>query len=195
MIYSIKNKKNLKIAAEKIEMGEIIIYPTDTLYGFGVDSTNCEAINQLNIIKGRKQPYSIIVHSIKMIEKYAYIPNKEKINLSKFFPGPFTIILKDKKNELSPLVNLNNGTLGFRIPDSKFIVDLVKYINKPIITTSINKHNQRSLNNVDDIKEKFPNIDSFFSDNCNPESKGSTILNLFEKPYKILRIGDGVIEL
>mgnify|MGYP006109151695 CR=1 FL=1 len=194
MIYSIKNKKSLQIAAEKIELGKVIIYPTDTLYGFGVDATNCEAINELNLIKGRVQAYSIIVDSIKMIEHYAHLPDINKINLGGILPGPFTIILKEKKNDLSPLVNLNNGTLGFRIPNSKFLLDLVKYINKPIISTSVNKHNQPSLNNLASIKSNFPKIDSFI-DTFNSYSKGSTILNLYNEPFKIIRRGDGKITL
>ena len=194
MIYKVQNKKNLQIAAENIEIGKIIIYPTDTLYGFGVDAKNCESINELNLIKGRIQPYSIIVDSIKMIERYAHLPDINKIDLSEIFPGPFTVILKEKKNDLSPLVNLNNGTLGFRIPNSKFILDLIKYIKKPIITTSINKHNEESLNDLQSIKSKFPNIDSFI-DTFNSQSKGSTVLNLCNEPFKILRKGDGVINL
>ena len=64
---------NLKIAAKKILKGEIIVYPTDTLYGFGVDATNSGAINQLNKLKKRNSPLSIIVASLEMLEKS--IPN------------------------------------------------------------------------------------------------------------------------
>ena len=55
MIYSSNNKNSVKLAAEKILNGEIIIYPTDTLYGLGVDATNCKAIDLLNKLKKRTQ--------------------------------------------------------------------------------------------------------------------------------------------
>ena len=194
MIYNVKIKDSLLIAAEKIEMGEVIIYSTDTLPGFGVDATNCKAIDKINILKGRKQPYSIIVDSIEMIKKYAYLPIENKINLSNLLPGPYTILLKEKDNNLSPLVNLNNGILGFRIPDNEFLLNLVKYINKPIITTSVNAHGEKSLNSLSDIKNKFPKINSFL-DSFKLASKGSTILNLSKEPFEVLRVGDGKINL
>ena len=73
MIYNIKHCESIKIAIDELKQGNIIVYPTDTLYGFGVDATNSKAIDQLNRIKGRKQPYSIIVNSIDMLKKYSFI--------------------------------------------------------------------------------------------------------------------------
>ena len=101
MIYSSNNKNNVKLAAEKILNGEIIIYPTDTLYGLGVDATNCKAIDSLNKLKKRTQKYSIIISSIDDINKYAYISQKKKQKIKKIFPGPYTIILNKKKSHLS----------------------------------------------------------------------------------------------
>ena len=69
MIYNMSEKNNLKIASKLLLDGQIIIYSTDTLYGLGVDATNTDAINKINIIKKRKQPYSIIVSSLKMLKK------------------------------------------------------------------------------------------------------------------------------
>ena len=71
MIYSIYDNASIVIAKELILKGKIIIYPTDTIYGFGVDATNCNAIDLLNKVKKRTQVYSIIVNSIEMIKTYA----------------------------------------------------------------------------------------------------------------------------
>ena len=70
MIYTADNRY-INLAAQKILEGQIIVYPTDTLYGFGVDATNSNAINTLNKLKKRNSPLSIIVSSMEMLEEYA----------------------------------------------------------------------------------------------------------------------------
>ena len=66
-------EKNIKVASEIILDGGIIIYPTDTIYGFGVDATNSTAIKSLNNLKGRSEPYSVIVDSFQMLKQYSRI--------------------------------------------------------------------------------------------------------------------------
>ena len=187
-------KNSLKIASKLLLDGEIIIYSTDTLYGFGVDATNTDAIDKINIIKKRKQPYSIIVSSLEMLKKYSIVNMELENKFKKIFPGPYTVILKRKKSNLSSLVSLNLGTVGIRIPDNQFVLDIVKKINRPIITTSINTHGQPSLNDINEISRKYNKI-NIFSDNIKRESKGSTIIDFSSKPYKIIRQGDQSITL
>jgi len=195
VIYKVE-EKNKQIAIDNILDGKIIIYPTDTLYGFGVDATNSEAIEKLNIIKNRVKPYSIIVSSIEMIKKYSLI-NQNKIEfISKYLPGPYTFIINKKENtNLSHLVSCGKNTIGFRIPDSKFIIDIVEEINRPIITTSVNISNSSPLNNIEEIEYSFPNFNFFYYENfkVNKNSKGSTILDYTTDKLKILRMGDGEI--
>ena len=194
MIYNMSEKNSLKIASKLLLDGEIIIYSTDTLYGFGVDATNTGAISKINIIKKRKQPYSIIVSSLEMLKKYSIINMELENKFKNFFPGPYTVILERKKSNLSSLVSLNLGTVGIRIPDNQFVLDIVKKINRPIITTSINTHGQPSLNDINEISRKYNKI-NIFSDNIKRESKGSTIIDFSSKPYKIIRQGDKSITL
>ena len=104
------NKRNeLNDALNNLEKGNLIIYPTDTLYGLGADATNTLAVQKINTLKKRKSPLSIMIQSIDEIQKYAMV-NQNKINiLKKILPGPFTILLKTKKSNLSHLIN--NGTI------------------------------------------------------------------------------------
>ena len=194
MIYNMSEKNSLKIASKLLLDGQIIIHSTDTLYGFGVDATNTGAISKINIIKKRKQPYSIIVSSLEMLKKYSKINMELENKFKNFFPGPYTVILERKKSNLSSLVSLNLGTVGIRIPDNQFVLDIVKKINRPIITTSINTHGQPSLNDINEISRKYNKI-NIFSDNIKRESKGSTIIDFSSKPYKIIRQGDKSITL
>ena len=107
-----------------------------------------------------------------LLKKYASIPKSIEKRVNKLLPGPYTIILNEKVNNmLSPLVNLDNQTLGIRMPKNAFILNLVEYINKPIITTSINVHNQASINDKDSLIKNFSKFDMFI-DTFNNNSKG-----------------------
>ena len=192
MIVNIKNKHCVEFASKLINDGEIIIYPTDTLYGFGVDATNRNAINNLNLLKKREQMYSIILNSISDIDNFAFINQNKLDYINKILPGPYTVILKSKKSSLSKLVNMNSGTIGIRIPKSNFILDVVKKINKPVVTTSVNIHGQKSIENVIEMEEVFPKI-NIFKQGLATNSYGSTIIDLTKNDPQILRKGDGEI--
>ena len=191
MIYRIEKDKNIELAVQLIINGNIIIYSTDTLYGFGVDATNPKAIENLNKIKGRSQPYSIIVSSINMLKKYAKINNDIEIAFKKIFPGPFTAILEKTDNELPELVTNKLSTVGIRIPDFNPILKIVEKINNPIITTSVNYHGMSSINKLALIEKEFSHM-NIFTDQKDKKSIGSTIIDFSSKPFKILRQGDGV---
>ena len=190
MIYA-ANNKNIDFASDLICSGRIIIYPTDTLYGFGVDATNTNSIFQLNKLKGRSLPLSIILDSIDRIEDYAIFNQETKFILEKIFPGPYTALLKAKNNNLSKLVQNDSSLIGIRVPNHYFPRKIVKKINKPIITTSINKHGNKTLNKISLIKNNFPNID-IFEDEKHIKSSGSTIINFSKLPNEIVRQGDGL---
>ena len=191
MIFNAKSS-NIKIASELFINGKIVIYPTDTLYGIGVDATNTIAINKLNKFKKRILPLSIIVGSLNMLKKYAKINELEFEKISKLLPGKFTLLLNEKKSNLSDKITLNTSKIGIRMPKSKFILDVVNYINKPIVTTSINLHGENPINDIDVISKFFDSF-NIFKNGSNAKSKGSTILDFTNNNIKILRRGDGKI--
>jgi tRNA threonylcarbamoyl adenosine modification protein (Sua5/YciO/YrdC/YwlC family) len=189
MIYPATDKY-IKKAVNSLNDGDVIVYPTDTLYGFGVDATNSNAIQGLNHLKGRSQPLSIILQNISEISKYASITSEIKAELESIFPGQYTVLLLSKDSELSPLVFNSSPLVGIRIPLHFFPLQLVKEFGKPIITTSINRHGNEPLNDVNQVKVDFPNID-IFEDNDHLPSQGSTIIDMSQNPFKIIRQGDG----
>ena len=180
----------IDLAKNTLENGEVIVYPTDTLYGFGVDATNTEAIQRLNRLKGRVKPLSIILESIDHIYDFAELDDVVKSEINKLFPGAYTVLLPSKKNNLSPLVQNGSLCIGVRIPYHFFPVQLVKLLGKPIITTSINRHGTDPLNDVTQVEIDFPNVDIFEDSNHTP-SKGSTIIDYSISPPEVIRYGDG----
>ena len=180
----------IDLAKTTLENGGVIVYPTDTLYGFGVDATNTEAIQRLNRLKGRVKPLSIVLKSIDHMHDFVEFDREIKSEINKLFPGAYTVLLPSKKSNLSPLVQNGSPSIGVRIPDHFFPVQLVKLLGKPIITTSINRHGTAPLNDVTQVEIDFPNVDIFEDSNHTP-SKGSTIIDFSISPPGIIRNGDG----
>jgi len=183
-------EKQINSAIKTLDTGNILIYPTDTLYGLGADATNTSAIEKINKLKKRKTPLSIMISSLNEIEKYAIINSNTKKELKKIFPGPFTALLQSKKTNLSYLVQNQSDKIGIRIPNHPFCLDLLNEYKKPIITTSVNTHGEKPLNNIDEIEKKFSKINIYYQNN-NLDSKGSTIIDFTKKPPILIRIGDG----
>ena len=180
----------IDLARTALENGETIVYPTDTLYGFGVDATNTEAIHRLNQLKGRVQPLSIILESIEQMPEYAEFNVEIHNEMSSYFPGKYTALLPAKQNKLSPLVQNGSPKIGIRIPNHFFPIKLVHLSKIPIVTTSIKRHGTDPLNDVTQVEIDFPNVDIFEDSNHSP-SKGSTIIDFSSSPPIIIRDGDG----
>ena len=189
MIYP-ATEKYIEMAMNSLNNGDVIVYPTDTLYGFGVDATNSDAIQKLNKLKGRSQPLSIVLENVSDVSTYAKITPEITAELESIFPGEYTILLPSIDSELSPLVFNSSPLVGIRIPLHFFPLQLVKLFGKPIITTSINRHGNEPLNDVTQVEVDFPNVD-IFEDNDHTPSLGSTIIDMSENPFKIIRQGDG----
>ena len=189
MIYPATNQY-IDLARTALENGEVIVYPTDTLYGFGVDATNTEAIQRLNRLKGKVKPLSIVLESVDHMHDFAEFDIEIKSEINKLFPGSYTVLLPSKNSDLSSLVQNGSPSIGIRIPDHFFPVQLVKLLGKPIITTSINRHGNEPLNDVTQVEIDFPNVDIFEDSNHTP-SKGSTIIDYSTSPPGVIRDGDG----
>lgn len=135
-----KNKKLIiKTAVEKLRQGGLIVYPTETCYGFGVDGLNSEAVDRLLKIKGfrKGKPILIAVADKKMARKYVKI-NKTAENLyQNFLPGPLTVV-SQSLHKTDPRLESKKGTLGIRIPDYPLVLEIIKKFNRPITSTSAN---------------------------------------------------------
>ena len=160
MIYP-ATEKYIEMAVNSLKNGDVIVYPTDTLYGFGVDATNSDAIQKLNRLKGRSQPLSIVLQQVSDISNYAMVTPEIETELEKLFPGEYTVLLPSIKSNLSPMVFNSSPLVGIRIPFHFFPLQLVKVFGKPVITTSINRHGTTPLNDVTQVEIDFPNVEIF----------------------------------
>ena len=132
------NDRYLDEAVEAMGRGEIIIYPTDTLYALGCDALNNGAIEKLCRVKGlnpQKQTLSIICDGLSMASEYARIDNEAFRILRTNLPGPFTFILPASTR--LPKVFKGRRTVGVRIPDNAIARALAERLGHPVLSTSI----------------------------------------------------------
>ena len=178
------SKKSILNAAEVILNGGIIVYPTDTLYGFGVDANNISAINKLNKLKGREGPISVVMQDINTIISCAKIDDVEAEIIRKNLIGYTTIILPVKSGTVYKSIMGEGKTLGIRLPDHSFATNLCKLIGGPITTTSVNRSGEIPLNDPNEIFKVFNGeFDLLIDDGKINHTKGSTIYKL--ENYKL----------
>jgi len=178
------SKKSILNAAEVILNGGIIVYPTDTLYGFGVDANNISAINKLNKLKGREGPISVVMQDINTIISCAKIDDVEAEIIRKNLIGYTTIILPVKSGTVYKSIMGEGETLGIRLPDHSFATNLCKLIDGPITTTSVNRSGEIPLNDPNEIFKVFNGeFDLLIDDGKINHAKGSTIYKL--ENYKL----------
>ena len=145
----------LRKAKEILCNGGMIAYPTDTIYGLGVDARNRNAIKKINDLKERKGPISVICNDKITALSWLKIPKSHKKNaLAKLEPY-MTLICPVKTSIVNKIILGKNNTLGIRIPQNKFCVLLSENCGFPITTTSINKTGQVPEINAETIFKKF----------------------------------------
>ena len=187
-VIKLDNPTILEQAADVIRDGGIIIYPTDTLYGFGVDARNDAAVERLSTIKGRQGPWSIAVADLEMLKRYADIPEIYISTVEDTLPGPVTLILPASDSEISSSIISDHHSIGIRIPDHPFPISLIQQLGFPITSTSVNRTGMPALNDPRQIKREFDDEFNLLIDaGLLPKSKGSTIIDLTGKTMQIVR--------
>jgi L-threonylcarbamoyladenylate synthase len=183
-------KLDLYKAIKALRNGQVIVYPTDTLYGLGADIFNEEAVKKIFKIKkrGANDPLPVAVANIKQLEKIAIIDGKSRILIKAFLPGKLTIVLKKKKN-VSDLVTGGLDKVAVRIPNNKIALDLLSNFG-PLTATSANIHGKKPPINITDINIQLKDSGiAIYLDNGKLNGKPSTIVDMTEKPFKIIRKG------
>lgn len=181
---------DLSKAIKALSNGEIVVYPTDTLYGLGADIYNNDAVRKVYKIKKRSfnNPLSIAVSDFKELKKLAYTDKNTQILVKSFLPGKLTLILY-KKNCVSDSITGNLDKVAVRIPNNKIALELLSNFG-PLTATSANIHGLKTPSNIRDIKKQFNEKDiAVCLDIGNINGKPSTIVDLTNDKIDILRKG------
>lgn len=175
--------KIINEAAELINRGEIIAFPTETVYGLGADAFNAEACKKIYEVKGRpnNKPLSFMVANREMIEDIVVVSKLADKLINTFLPGALTIIL--------PSIN-KNSTIGIRMPDNEIALALIKSAGCPIAAPSANLSGQAAPVSAQEVFESFNGTIPLILDGGICQCGiSSTIIDLTGKEPFILREG------
>ncbi len=170
--------------------GTVFIYPTDTIYGFGANPFNEEAVDKISNIKGREngKRYILLVDEISTLLKYVEIKSEKHIDfLLSIWPNPISVVLKlnSKTQEL-----LGFETAAFRIPNNRFCQKLLAELKMPLVSTSVNRSGQPALVEPSIIKTEFSSdVDAIFYTDKKSFFQASTLIDLSDSKPVILREG------
>ena len=198
---------SLNIAAQALEDGSLVAFPTETVYGLGADATNELAVARIYEVKGRPSDHPLIVHisDLKYLEQWISDIPEFAITLAReFWPGPMTLILK-RSTLAKDFVTGNQETVGIRIPDNSLALGLLEAFHRlggaGIAAPSANRFGQVSPTTAAAVSEEIGNhlSDSDIVLDGGPSEVGleSTIIDCTSSAPIILRPGaitDSMIE-
>lgn len=188
-----KNKKSVIFKASNlIRAGEVVAFPTETVYGLGANAFNENAVAKIFIAKGRPADNPLIVHIFdinQLKDLVEEIPLNAKKLMKEFWPGPLTIILK-KSSKVPSIVTAGLDSVAVRMPRDKIALDLIKQSNFPIAAPSANSSTKPSPTNaqhvLNDLNGKIPLI--LDGGKCKVGLE-STVISLVGEVPTILRPG------
>lgn len=186
-----EHPKEAVTAAQKIFYeGGVFIYPTDTIYGFGANPFNQDAVDRIFEIKKRPAEKSMIMlaGSIDVILKMVEFKSENLIDfLLSVWPNPISVVLRLNRVTSE---QLNMDTAAFRIPHHSFCQKLLNEIKMPLISTSVNRHGQEPLKDYTQIKMEFNGeVNGIFHTKRATLNTGSTVIKLTSGKPELIREG------
>ncbi len=171
------------------EEGSVLLLPTETVYGLMCLWSDDIARNKIYKIKQRdtKKPFQMLISNIEMLKSYNVILcDKAKQIIEEFCPGPITIILS----------TTGGDTIGFRMPQHKFMLNLIQKLNKPLAATSANISGEQPILTVNEATASFAENQPDLIIDDGPiknTAKASTVIQIINNEIKVLR--EGIISL
>ena len=188
--------RKVRRAVAALEAGEIIAYPTDTVYALGCDLANKKAIDRLYQVKGmdRDQPLAFLCADLTDLSKYAVVDNVAYRLLRRVLPGPYTFVLTATREVPKMLHTSERRTVGIRVPAAPIIVEVVRALGRPVISTTAHKPgDEHMVIDARDIEPTFPGVDLVLDGGLGGREP-TTIVDLSHGTIDIVREGAGPID-
>ena len=180
-------------AAHLLRQGELVAFPTETVYGLGADATNDDAVKAIFAAKSRPNNNPLIVHvkNLAMAEEFAEFTSEAHRLATAFWPGPLTLVLAKKENTtLSPAVTPNQTTIALRIPQATIAQVLLEACDRPIAAPSANRSGHVSPTQAEHVADDLRQNVAMILDG-GPCKVGieSTVINMTAPDPAVLRTG------
>jgi tRNA threonylcarbamoyl adenosine modification protein (Sua5/YciO/YrdC/YwlC family) len=185
--------RKVRRAVDALSSGEVIAYPTDTVYGLGCDLTNKHAIDRLYAIKRmeRSHPLAFVCPDLSDIARYALVDNQVYRVLRRFLPGPYTFVLQATR-EVPKLVQMRRKTVGIRVPACELTRALARELGRPIISSTAALPNEPPLIDPKEIDQAFRGL-ALVLDGGAGGSVPTTVIDLTTIPPTVVREGAGSV--
>ena len=190
---NVNNSQTYTQAVEKLVAGEVVAFPTETVYGLGAIATNEQAVAKIFQAKGRPSDNPLIVHfgaANHIMDYVSEISEKAEVCIDAFWPGPLTLILNAKPNVFAPNVTAGLQTVGVRMPDHPVALELLEMLGQPVAAPSANRSGKPSpttaLHVEKDLSGRIPLILDGGATGIGLES---TVVDFTVDPPVILRPG------
>src|SRR5512133_89860 len=194
------NPKQIRQVVDILEYGGIIIYPTDTVYAMGCDIMATKSIEKIARLKGlnpKNPDLSMIFHDMSQLSEYTIIRDNTLFKLLKRnLPRPVTFIVQ-ANNQIPRLFKNKKKTVGIRIPDNDIVLELVRELGRPIVTTSIHDPDEVIEYTTDPelTYEKYGDFADAVVDGGFGKNEASTVVDCTGDGIEIIRQGPGILEL
>ncbi len=186
--------RKIRRAVDALLAGEVIAYPTDTVYGLGCDLMNKKAIDRLYAIKGmeRSRDLAFVCADLSEIARYAVVENHQYRTLKHLLPGPYCFIL-DATREVPKLVQMKKKTVGIRVPDNAIIRAITRELGRPVISTTAQRTGEDPLVDARDIDAAFKGL-GLVVDGGGGGLVPTTVVDLTTVPPTVVRHGAGPVD-
>jgi L-threonylcarbamoyladenylate synthase len=185
--------RDFEAAIDALRHGEVIVFPTETLYGLGADALNSEAVEKVFQLKGRdsQNPIPVLVADPEMLRNLvSEIPPLAQKLMDRFWPGPLTLVLPAREDVPKPLLNASAG-IAVRISSQPIATQLLKTLGRPLTATSANPSGKAPARTLQEGKNYFSGKVNVFLDGGRLTSKsGSTVVEVAGAAIEIIREGD-----
>ena len=186
--------RKIRRAVDALLAGEVIGYPTDTVYGLGCDISSKKAIDRLYQIKGmdRSHPLAFICPDLSEIARYAVVDNQIYRVLRHFLPGPYCFILEATR-EVPRILQTKRKTIGIRVPQHEVTCAMVRELGRPIISTTAQRAGAEPHVDPAEIDEDFKGL-GLVIDSGAGGLVPTTVVDLTVSPPLVIREGLGPVE-
>jgi len=180
-------------AVEALNGGQVLAFPTDTVYGLGCRADQPQAVKKIYRLKGRSfsKPLILFIKNSRDLSQITrQIPDYTQKLINAYWPGPLTLVFH-ASDQVKKWGLDKNGTIGVRIPKNKGLQAILDGLDRPLATTSANVSGATESWNIQQVMESFkPPVDLILDGGPLPRCRPSTVLDLSRENPVILRRGD-----
>ena len=165
-------------AAEAIRDGELVVYPTETVYGLGADALDADAVERVFAAKSRdrSKPVSMAVPDVETAAEYTNPTDRERAFMREFLPGPVTVVL-ERRPEVPDILTAGRDRVGIRIPAHDSALELLRYTG-PLTATSANVSGTGSVRDLATLDDRIRERAAVILDGGTTPGGGSTVVDV-----------------